>query len=439
MPNEIKGYYTPHFHFKTQLYKIFKDNWKKFIEVYPQKFEKRFGELKEYLITAVEKFLECSNPHNGFSYVECSNENCRNSYVVPFSCKSEICPSCSEKQVLEFSDWLTNEVLFDVKHKHTVLTMPMEVRGYFQKEPQLLSYLSSSAGQMLIDLSREAVMGKYNKGLKRIIPDDAKPGIIVRIETAGGSLNFNPHFHCIETEGCYSPSAEEDRYYTGGFVPYNVIRHKWMNVVLNLLVNFGKMSKPEAEVIRKKYKKGFNVNSQIRDHIGDKDLMYRQAQYIQKAPLSETRIVDYNRTTKKVTIKFRRKDFDDKHKGYSTETMSALELMARLIQHIHYPKMHYTKYFGQYSVKRRGMRRKQEKLSNPNDTFKNRKEYRSSWAKLIWKVYGKDPLKCPFCGCEMKVKEIVTENVDNELKRLNIKTWFYKEDDEICKIFKNGP
>jgi len=98
----------------------------------------------------------------------------------------------------------------------------------------------------------------------------------VRIETAGGSLNFNPHFHCIETEGCYSPTVEEDRYYTGGFVPYNVTRHKWMNVVLNLLVNFGKMSKPEAEVIRKKYKKGFNVNSQIRDHIGDKDLMYRQ-------------------------------------------------------------------------------------------------------------------------------------------------------------------
>jgi len=56
--------------------------------------------------------------------------------------------------------------------------------------------------------------------------------------------------------------------------------------------------------------------------------------------------------------------------------MSALELIARLIQHIHYPKMHYTKYFGQYSVKRRGMRRKEEKLSNPNDTFKNRKEYR---------------------------------------------------------------
>jgi len=439
MSNEIKGYYTPHFHFKTQLYKIFKDNWEKFIEVYPRKYEKRFGELQEYQISTVEKFLSCSNPHNGFSYVECTNESCGNSYVVPFSCKSEICPSCSEKQMLEFSDWITNEVLFTVKHKHTVLTMPMEVRGYFQKEPKLLSYLSSSAGKMLIELTREGVMEKYSKGIDRKIPDDAKPGIIVRIETAGGSLNFNPHLHCIETEGCYSPHDAEDRYYAGGFVPYNVIRHRWMNVILNLLVNFGKMSKAEAEQLRKKYKKGFNVNSQIRDHIGDKDLMYRQAQYIQKAPLSETRIVDYNRKTKRVTIKFRRKDFDDKRKGYSTETITALELIARLIQHIHYPRIHYTKYFGQYSVKRRGLRRKERKRANPNEQNKMRTDYRSSWAKLIWKVYGKNPLKCPSCGCKMKVKEIVTENVDEELQRLNIAVWIYKEDEEVYKYYKRGP
>jgi hypothetical protein len=91
--------------------------------VYPQKYEKRFGELQEYQINTVEKFLSCSNPHNGFSYVECSNENCGNNCVVPFSCKSEICPSCSEKQVLEFSNWVTTEVLFDVQHKHTVFTL----------------------------------------------------------------------------------------------------------------------------------------------------------------------------------------------------------------------------------------------------------------------------------------------------------------------------
>lgn len=85
------------------------------------------------------------------------------------------------------------------------------------------------------------------------------------------------------------------------------------------------------------------------------------------------------------------------------------------------------------------MRRKERKRANPNEQNKMRTDYRSSWAKLIWKVYGKNPLKCPVCGCKMKVKEIVTEDVENELKRLNIEVWVYKEDEEICKVFKRGP
>lgn len=437
---KLKGYYTPHFHFKTQLFKILKDNWAEFQKVYPKKFEQRFGKLRDYQTVAIEKFLSCSNPHNGFSYVQCTNENCRNGYIVPFTCKSEICPSCSEKQMLEFSDWITTEVLFNIKHKHTVLTMPFELREYFRIEPKLLSYLAGSAGKMLIRLARNAASGKWLKYKpERELPKDAKPGIIIRIETAGGCLNWNPHLHCIETEGCYSPYEREDDYYTGGFIPYRILRHAWMNVVLNLLTNFKKISKQYAGKLRRKYKKGFNVNSQIRDHIGDNDLMTRQAQYIQKAPLSETRIVNYNQKTKKVTIKFRRKDFNSKRTGYSTETISALELIARLIQHIHYPRMHYTRYQGQYSVKRRGMRRKEKKKQNPQSTHKNRVEYRSSWAKLIWKVYGGDPLKCPSCGKRMKICEIITKDVERKLLQMNIKTWYYKIGEDVCVIERNAP
>ena len=146
-----------------------------------------------------------SSAYHGFSYAVCQNEKCGQGYVVPFSCKTGICPSCGEKQVLEFSDWLINEVLFNVKHKHTVLTMPEETREYFRKEPKLLSYLAHSAGKMLIRLARLSAAGKWSnyKNLRKI-PEDAKPGIIIRIETAGGNLCWNPHFHCIETEGCYN-------------------------------------------------------------------------------------------------------------------------------------------------------------------------------------------------------------------------------------------
>ena len=209
-----------------------------------------------------------------------------------------------------------------------------------------------------------------------------------------------------------------------------------MNSVLRLLVNFKKISKNDADAIKARYPNGFNVNSTIRDHTGDKELMYRQAQYIHKAPLSEMRIVNYNTNTEMVTIRFRRKDFDSNHKGYSFATIPAFELIARLIQHIHYPFMHYTHYYGQYSVKRRGMRRKQHKKVNPNETGKDRTAYRASWAKLIWKVYGVNPLLCPLCKSVMKVTLIVTKNVDRKLKQLNINVWYYSLNDQVHKIIK---
>ena len=98
--------------------------------------------------------------------------------------------------------------------------------------------------------------------------------------------------------------------------------------------------------------------------------------------------------------------------------------------------MHYTRYYGTYSVKRRGLRRKENKKSNPNETGKNRKDYRKSWAKLIWKVYGADPLECPVCGSDMKITDIVTTDIENKLKRLNIREWYYKTGDEVHKIVK---
>ena len=67
---------------------------------------------------------------------------------------------------------------------------------------------------MLIHLSRESAKGVYSKPKHIIdIPDDAMPGIIVRIETAGGDLQFNSHLHCLESCGCYSPRDDEDGYY----------------------------------------------------------------------------------------------------------------------------------------------------------------------------------------------------------------------------------
>ena len=101
--------------------------------------------------------------------------------------------------------------------------------------------------------------------------------------------------------------------------------------------------------------------------------------------------------------------------------------------------MHYTRYVGQYSVKRRGMRRIADKKVNSKVIGKNRTDYRLGWAKLIWKVYGMDPLHCPHCGSEMEIYDIITDNVNIHLKRLNIKVWYYNNGENVNIITKRAP
>ena len=39
----------------------------------------------------------------------------------------------------------------------------------------------------------------------------------------------------------------------------------------------------------------------------------------------------------------------------------------------------------------------------------NYKKQKSTWARLIKKVYGTDPLVCPCCGSEMKIIAIIMD------------------------------
>ena len=79
-------------------------------------------EIEEYQKKVVERFMLCGDPKEGFALIECPD--CGESYFVPFSCKTRICNSCGEKHILEWSEWLSHEVLLNVNHRHMVWTLP---------------------------------------------------------------------------------------------------------------------------------------------------------------------------------------------------------------------------------------------------------------------------------------------------------------------------
>jgi hypothetical protein len=96
----------------------------------------------------------------------------------------------------------------------------------------------------------------------------------------------------------------------------------------------------------------------------------------------------------------------------SSKTFDALDWLAQLTTHIPNRGEQMCRYYGYYSNKSRGMRKK----SGADDVVPALMEpvltsrvMRKSWARLIQKIYHVDPLLCPKCKGTMKIIAFIEE------------------------------
>ncbi|MGI5880660.1 MAG: hypothetical protein ACOX6L_08720 [Syntrophomonadaceae bacterium] len=86
--------------------------------------------------------------------------------------------------------------------------------------------------------------------------------------------------------------------------------------------------------------------------------------------------------------------------------------MARLVTHIPNKGEQLVRYYGYYSNKSRGMRKKTEndiELPALVESDISRKAFRRNWARLIQKIYHTDPLLCPKCSGHMRIISIIED------------------------------
>ncbi len=91
-----------------------------------------------------------------------------------------------------------------------------------------------------------------------------------------------------------------------------------------------------------------------------------------------------------------------------------LDLIARLVQHIPERGQQTVRYYGVYSNRVRGMQREDD---IPEFMLVKGEEssYGRTWRQLVWKIYEVDPLKCPHCGEELALVNIVTDKKEISL------------------------
>ena len=119
--------------------------------------------------------------------------------------------------------------------------------------------------------------------------------------------------------------------------------------------------------------------------------------------------------------------------GTSTKTFEALDWLAQLVTHIPSKGEQMIRYYGFYSNKSRGLRKKagtDDQVTALIDSDISPQAFRKNWARLIQKIYNVDPLLCPKCLGSMRIiafiedQQIVKKILQHlDLWHVNRKYW----------------
>ena len=103
-----------------------------------------------------------------------------------------------------------------------------------------------------------------------------------------------------------------------------------------------------------------------------------------------------------------------------------LDWLAAITSHIPNKGTQNVHYFGFYSNKSRGLRKKSEREAESEilitDATTTKKSCSKRWASLIKKIYEVDPLTCPRCSHQMRIISIIekSQTIQKILKHLNL-------------------
>jgi len=74
------------------------------------RYSARYGFWRAYATDVIYRYLECGDLHVGFARVRC--QDCGHEYLLAYSSKRRhFCPSCHQKRVVEFGQWLCSQGL----------------------------------------------------------------------------------------------------------------------------------------------------------------------------------------------------------------------------------------------------------------------------------------------------------------------------------------
>jgi len=392
--------YTPRRPEASPLYRVLVDHFAALERVHEERFEPTHGPLRTAARTAVGRFLDCGLLEHGFARVRCAS--CHAEFLVAFRCKGRhFCPSCHARRLAEWSLWLDEQLLARVPHRQVVFTVPKRLRPFFLYNRRRLGTLSRIAYRTLLEYQRAALGDR-----------DVAPGVIFCIQSFGSLAHWHPHLHVLMSDGAF---RRDGSFVAAPAHDLAVLESAWQRAVLAWFVASEWLGHDAAAGMLAWPHSGFGV------HVGpaiagdDREALLRVARYSARAPVAESRL-RYDADRAEVELVSDRSD--GPYAG--THRFSALEFIARWVDHV--PDRYETRvrYYGAYATRRRvWWQRRGISLASgpavaevplaPAADWPALRARRRRWAELLRLVFKVEIEVCPRCGGSMTVLGFITE------------------------------
>ena len=328
----------------------------------------------------IDKMIHCGDPSFGGAMYGCPH--CGKLKFVPFRCHSRFCPTCGNKYAMDRTTSMSFK-LVNVTHRHCVFTIDENLREFFLKDRSLLDCLFHSANSVITRM-----FYKMNKS------KNFTPGFIMVLHTFGRDLKWNPHIHCLISEGGYS----DDGFWRNvKHFDYTFLRNAFRTALLNEMESkIGSSFKKVKAKCYREHQQGFYVYA--KPNLCDPRIVVKYiGRYLGRPVIATSRIDKYD--GEMVTFHYNRHEDEQ----YIEETIPAMEFIQRLIRHI--PEKHFKmiRYGGIYARHREIDSKLYRAISKSKHHI-----YRSfnQWRTAILSSFGYDPLVCPDCQHRMEFLEL---------------------------------
>jgi len=403
----------------SPLWKCVQDHFSQFRAEYPDRYAAKCGPLRPVVDDVIQRFACCGDLHEGFARVRCPD--CRLEYLLAFSCKTRgFCPSCQQRRTVQTAQMLVEDVFAIVPRCHYVLSLPVALRTFFQRDRSLLKNLCRLANESL----REWMQTALNE-------TDAAPGVVLTLHTFGDYLNFHPHIHAIATDGLF------DR--AGVFTPLpeaklRALRDLFRAKVFRLLVQRKRLSPALVHKFMQWKHSGFNLFRSDPVKGTHRAELEKMAQYILRHSFAVEKMTYYTQSGRVI---YHSRLNPSTRRNF--EVFTATDFLAAITQHIPEKGAQTVKYYGYYSNKARSQRAKRTPChaersevhpptagksleSPPVSVPVRRKVPTRAWRDMIKRAWDVDPMLCPKCGGQMRLISLIEEDdvIEKILRHLDL-------------------